>query len=181
MGMINERFSIEETKQHVKSRYNWYVDDYKKYLKLRGYGNHLHDWLFVKRGFLECWLAPGFHRFWQVWNPGIGYFTYRFYLRLGGKERQNLATILVFFLNGLIHNLVVSLFFWRWSFPLPFTFLSFGIFAVIFRELARYVQFERIPKFIHLVINVGLVILSFDFGFFMAENVQLASLITRLM
>jgi hypothetical protein len=159
-------------KRRLRRKYDQYVDDYKSYLRLRGYGNHLNDWHFVKRGFITCWFAPGFHRFWQVWNPGIGFFTYRLYLRLGGKKNQNQRTILVFFLNGVIHNLVVMLFLWRLSIPLPFTFLAFGIFAVVFRELAKCIQFEKFPKLILLLINVGLVILSFDFGFFMDERIQ---------
>lgn len=62
-------------RQRYKLLYDDYVEDYKSYLQLRGFGDHHDDWYFVKRGFLECWFAPGFHRFWQTWNPGIGYFT----------------------------------------------------------------------------------------------------------
>jgi D-alanyl-lipoteichoic acid acyltransferase DltB (MBOAT superfamily) len=104
-----------------------------------------------------------------VWNPGIGYFAYKFYIFLGGNRRKNFATVAAFVLNGLIHNLVVSLLFWRWDFPLPFTFLSFGIFTLIFRWLDTFVEMQKLPTVLHLVVNVGLVILSFDFGFAMND------------
>jgi len=136
---------------------------------LRGYDDHINDWSFIKRGFLECWLQPGFHRFWQVWNPGIGYFAYQLYIFFGGNQRRNLATLAAFVLNGLFHNLVLSLLLWRWDFPLPFTFLSFGVFTIISRWLDQLLNLKRFPRIIHLIINLGLVIVSFEFGFSMND------------
>lgn len=153
--------------QRVNRSFLQYVADYKQYLWMRGFGDHLHDAYFVKRGFLECWFEPGFHRFWRVWNPGIAYFTYRLYRGFGGRERQELATIATFLLNGIIHNFIASLLLQRWAFPLPFTFLSFGVFTVIFRWLDTYFHLSRLPRICHMLINVGLVILSFEFGFYM--------------
>jgi hypothetical protein len=160
---------VDKVKLKYKPAYDQYVKDYKAYLKLRGYGNHIHDIYFVRHGFIECWWAPGFHRFWQIWNPGIGYFTYKLYLLLGRIENRSLATIIVFFISGGIHNLIMLPFIRRFSFPLPFTFLSFGLFTVVFRELDRHIRLERLPRFLHLAINVGLVIMSFDFGFYMGR------------
>lgn len=159
--------ALKAARQRVNRSYHQYVADYKQYLWLRGFGDHLHDAHFVQRGFLECWFEPGFHRFWQVWNPGIAYFTYRLYLWLGGRERQGLATMAVFLLNGIFHNVIVSLLLQRWAFPLPFTFLSFGVFTVIFRWLDIYFPLARLPRICHFMINVGLVVLSFEFGFYM--------------
>jgi hypothetical protein len=155
--------------EDIKVIYEQYVCDYRQYLKLRGFGNHVNDWIFFKRGFLECWLQPGFHRFWQVWNPGIGFFAYKMYLYFGGRERQKTATIAAFLLNGMAHNLLVSLLLWRWDFPLPFTFTLFGILTLFFRWLERYINMNNWPPICHLVINVGLVILSFDVGFRMND------------
>ncbi len=166
---LSGSYDIWAIKGRVIRSYNQYVLNYKQYLKLRGFGNHVNDWVFVRRGFLECWLEPGFHRFWQIWNPGIGYFTYRLYLKFGGKKRRNTATLAVFLVNGLLHNLVISLLFWRWDFPLPFTFSLFGILAVIFRWLDGHVNMTNWPRICHLALNVGLVILAFDFGFFMND------------
>jgi hypothetical protein len=154
--------------------YHAYVNDYKRYLELRGFGDHIHDRFFVKRGFLECWLQPGFHHFWKVWNPGIGYFAYKLYLTYGGKDRRNLATVTAFLVNGLLHNLVVSLLLWRWDFPLPFTFTLFGFLTVISRWLEEPMKMNKWPRLCHLVLNIGLVILAFDFGFFMNGFLQSA-------
>lgn len=151
--------------RELKTSYDQYVCNYKQFLELRGFGKHVNDWPFVKRGFLECWLQPGFHRFWQIWNPGIGYFAYKIYLSCGGKKRQNTATIAAFLINGMVHNLVVSLIMWRWDFPLPFTFTLFGILTIVSRRLDGHINMIRWPKIFRLVINVSLVILSFDFGF----------------
>ena len=160
---------LSAIKDRLTRPYHAYVRDYKQYLKLRGFGNHIHDRFFVKRGFLECWLQPGFHRFWKVWNPGIGYFTYRLYLYFGGKDRRNAATIAAFIVNGLIHNLIISLLLWRWDIPLPFTFTLFGFLTVLSRWLDRPIKMKQWPRICHLALNSGLVILSFDFGFFMND------------
>jgi hypothetical protein len=156
----------------LKTSYEQYVVNYKQFLKLRGFGEHVNDWPFVKRGFLEPWAQPGFHRFWQTWNPGIGFFAYRIYLFCGGEERRNWATIAAFLVNGLIHNLVVSLFIWRWDFPLPFTFTLFGFLTIVSRWLDGHMNMSRWPKLLHLAINAGLVMLSFDFGFRMNDILQ---------
>ena len=163
---------IRAIKDRLTCAYYAYVSDYKQYLKLRGFGNHIHDRFFVERGFLECWLLPGFHRFWQTWNPGIGYFAYKVYLACGGKNRKNLATIVAFLVNGLVHNLIVSLIVWRWDFPLPFTFTLFGILTIVSRWLDSHINMRKWPKILHLVLNVGLVILSFDFGFGMNDLIR---------
>jgi len=159
--------------QSLRVFYYHYVCNYKQYLKLRGFGEHVNDWVFVKRGFLEPWLQPGFHRFWQIWNPGVGYFAYQVYLFCGGKDRQNIAIIVAFLVNGLVHNLVVSLILWRWDFPLPFTFTLFGILTKVSKYLDRRVNMNSWPRFFHLAINVSLVILSFDFGFHMNNLLRL--------
>lgn len=153
----------------LKASYRQYVHNYQQYLKLRGFGNHVNDWVFVRRGFLDCWLQSGFHRFWQVWNPGIGYFSYILYIWFGGKNRRFTSTIAVFLVNGLVHNLVVSLIRWRWDFPLPFTFTLFGVLTIVFQRLDRHIELNRWPRICHLALNIGLVILSFDFGFRMND------------
>jgi len=163
-----------ELRQRYKLLYEDYVRDYKSYLHLRGFGSHHNDWFFVKRGFIACWFAPGFHRFWQTWNPGIGYFTYRLYLwligkGLSGKHKRNLAIILTFLINGLIHNLVVMIILRRGSIPLPFTFFAMGFFTVISYALDKILHFKRWPKIVHLALNASLIMIAFDFGFQMDD------------
>lgn len=163
---------LSELKDRLSRAYHAYVKDYRRYLKLRGFGDHVNDGFFVKRGFFECWLQPGFHHFWKLWNPGIGYFAYKIYLSLGGKDRQSTATIGVFLLNGLIHNLAVSLLVWRWDLPLPFTFTLCGLLTVASRRLEESMKMSKWPRVCHLALNIGLVILAFDFGFSMNKILQ---------
>ena len=156
---------ISNTKMWLTQKYTSWVSDYKRYLLLRGYQGHVNDWFFFKRSFLECWWQPGFHRFWQIWNPGISYFTYKLYLSLGGNKRRALGTITAFLINGIVHNLVVIPFLGRWDFPLPFTFLCFGLLTVGFNWLDGHINLQKLPWICHLFINVGLVLVSFEIGF----------------
>lgn len=149
----------------LRQGYRCYVGGYRHYLRRRGFGNHLHDQSFVIRGFLACWATPGFHRFWQVWNPGIGYLTFRLYLALGGQKHRHAATVATFAVNGLVHTVVACPFFRRWSWTLIVTFLLFGIMTVLSRGLQPVLRQERWPAIANLAVNVGLVILSFDLGF----------------
>ena len=166
----NSNFNVMKRLLRVKKIYQDYVAGYREYLKLRGFGTHVNDLDFIKRGFIYCWWEPGFHCFWKTWNPGISYFTYKLYLLLGGKEKQTLGTIAVFVLNGLIHNMVVISFLRRCDFPLPFTFLGFGLFSIIFRWLDKHIDLQRIPGVCHFCMNAGLVILSFKFGFYADDH-----------
>jgi hypothetical protein len=156
---------FHQVRANWSDAYQQYVTGYKEYLKLRGFGEHLNDGPFFRRAFLECWLEPGFHRFWHVWNPGIAYFAFGLYIRFGGRRSRIRATLLAFFINGWVHNLVVSLLFWRFSFPLPWTFLAFGLFSLAAHGLEIPLRFERWPRIIHLGVNAGLVVFCFDIGF----------------
>lgn len=149
----------------LRQAYRSYVDGYRHYLQRRGFGNHVHDRHFVIRAFLVCWARPGLHRFWQVWNPGIGYLTYRLYLALGGHKHAGGATVATFAVNGLVHTLVVCPFFRRWSWTLIVTFLLFGVLTVLSRRLEPVLGQERWPTLANVVVNVGSIVLSFDIGF----------------
>lgn len=149
----------------LRRRYQLYVQSYRHYLRRRGFGDHLHDRCFVLRGFLACWAEPGFHRFWQVWNPGIGYLTFRLYLALGGRRHRATATLATFFVNGLVHTVVACPFFRRWSWTLIVTFLLFGILTILSRGLEPVLRQARWPAIANLALNVGLIIFSFDVGF----------------
>lgn len=149
----------------VRQGYQCYLEGYQLYLRRRGFGNHLHDRSFVIRGFLACWAVPGFHGFWQVWNPGIGYLTFRLYLVLGGRKHREGATVATFVLSGLAHTVLVCPFFGRWSWTLIVAFLLFGILTALSRRLQPILQQERWPAIANLAVNVGLLLLSFDLGF----------------
>jgi hypothetical protein len=147
----------------TKSRRRW-EDRYRAFARQRGFPT-FNDWPYHRRGFLECWAEPGFHRFWRVWNPGIAYFVHRLFLRLGGRRRWALAVIGSFVACGVAHTLVVTPFLCQWSFTVVTAFACFGVLTVLSRGLAPWLRQERWPVPLNVLVNVGLVLASFDLGF----------------
>lgn len=155
-------------KNSFKENYLFYVADYKDYVKLRGFKT-FNDYRYHRRGFIECWAQPGFHKFWQIWNPGIAYFVYKLYLRLGGNKNRIIATMLAFFINGLVHSIVFYAISGQWSFVIPSLFLLFGVLTIVSKLLENFLQQNRWPWIVNSVINIGLVIYSFDVCFKLNE------------
>lgn len=149
----------------VRQRYAEWVANYQAYAKFRGFMTRINDWPYVCRSFLECWAAPGFHRFWQVWNPGISYFVYGWYRRLGGNRYRATATVAAFLLSGFVHNVVALPLVWRWSWTLPVTFSCFGLLTVASRYLSPLLRQDRWPWPLNVAVNVSLVLVCFDVGF----------------
>lgn len=135
-----------------------------RFARMRGFRS-FNDWPYHRRGFLECWAEPGFHRFWQVWNPGIAYFVHRLYLALGGRKRWALPTVLAFGFCGLAHTVVVAPLLQRWSYSLIVTFTLFGLLTVLSRRLAALLQQDRWPTLVNVALNASLVAASFEAGF----------------
>jgi hypothetical protein len=148
----------------IKANYTVYVKNYQVYLKRRGYGDHTDDGYYFFRAFLQCWAQPGFHRFWWLWNPGLGYFTFKIYRVLGGNRRRQISLIGTFTASGLIHSVIV-LPFLGWSFVIPVTFLGFGIFVCISDLLNHVLKQYLWPFYINILANVSLVLLCFNIGF----------------
>ena len=148
----------------LRRAYDAWVDEYRRFARMRGFRS-FNDWPYHRRGFLECWLEPGFHRFWQVWNPGIAYFVHRLYLALGGRRRWAVPTVLAFALAGLAHTIVVAPLVQRWSYSLVVTFALFGLLTVVSRRLATTLRQERWPRALNAMLNLTLVAGSFDIGF----------------
>lgn len=144
--------------------YDAWADDYRRFARMRGFRS-FNDWPYHRRGFIEAWAQPGFHRFWQVWNPGIAYFVYRTYLRLGRGKRWAGPTVLSFLLCGLAHTVLFWPFAGRWSYTVIVAFAGFGVLTVASRRAASVLHQERWPWVVNAGINVGLVIGCFDLGF----------------
>jgi len=155
---------FDQFKHFAKARFRLYVHRYIAYARLRGYKS-FNDVSYHRRGFIECWAEPGFHKFWQVWNPGIAYFIFRLYLKLGGNRNWIIATILSFAINGLIHSVIFYIFSGQWSFVIPTLFLIFGVLVITSKLFDRILHQNRWPWIINSTINVGLVVLSFDICF----------------
>lgn len=132
---------------------------------MRGFGSNFNDWPYHRRGFIECWAEPGFHRFWQVWNPGISFFVYKLFILLGGRKRWVGPTMAAFLVCGFAHTIVVVPFFGRWSFSVIAAFACFGGLTIVSRLAAPVLKQERWPVVANTALNVVLVAASFDIGF----------------
>lgn len=152
-------------RHRMRAHYTSYVDEYTRFVRMRGFESQLNDWPFVRRSFLECWAEPGFHRFWQVWNPGIAYFAYRLYLRLGGRKRWLLPAMGSFVGCGIAHTVAVLPFTGRWGWTAVAYFTCFGLFTALSRRLAPILRQDRWPSALNVAVNAGLLLLSFEVGF----------------
>jgi len=146
------------------SRYRLYVWRYIAYARMRGFKS-FNDWPYHRRGFIECWAAPGFHKFWEIWNPGIAYFVFRLYLKFGGNNNWMSATILAFVINGIIHTLVFYVISGKYSYTIVILFFLFALSTIISKELEHILRQKKWPWYINSCINIILVIGSFDISF----------------
>lgn len=129
-------------------------ESYDQYLILRGYDPSSSKLVVLKRALVDSWGEPGFHRFWRVWNPGIGHLLYRLYLSLGGNRIRLAATMLVFGLCGVMHDALVMLIFRRPFAAFTAAFVLFGILAVLNRSLEPVLHQERWPRLLNVCTNV---------------------------
>ena len=138
----------------------WDNDAYRSYLRRRGF--HAESgWPFVRRGFLECWARPGFHLFWQLWNPALGFLTFLLYRKLG---RGPASKVVVFLFSGIAHNALVFPFL-GWSLVVPVTFACFGLLVALWPAVSRVLLQARWPAALNVVLNAALVAGSFDVGY----------------
>ena len=155
---------IDRKQTKYKQIMGQFEESYRKFAKMRGFKS-FNDFAYHKRGFIECWAQPGFHKFWQVWNPGIAYFVYQIYLMVGGRKNWIFPTIFSFIICGILHTVIVFPFIMRWSYSVIITFACFGVLTVISKKLSAVLKQEKWPWVINTLINIGLVIISFDTGF----------------
>jgi hypothetical protein len=135
---------------------------YHQYCTRRGYKPPFKGWPVIRRSLLESWAQPGFHRFWRVWNPPIGYPLFRLYSLLGGNRNRVVATLVVFTVAGAFHDLVVVAFKPRWGPILTFAYFVFASLSLLSSRLAPFVRWETWPKFMNVIVNAGLVFGTFE-------------------
>lgn len=156
--------NLARIKHLCKARFRLYAWRYIAFARLRGFTT-FNDWPYHRRSFIACWVEPGFHKFWRIWNPGIAYFVYRLYLKLGGSRNWLIATLLAFEINGLIHSAIFYLLSGQWSFVIPVLFFLFAVCTIISKKLENLLNQNRWPWFVNAVVNIGLVIFLFDTSF----------------
>lgn len=148
----------------MTARFRLYVWRYIAFARLRGFKS-FNDWSYHRRGFIECWAAPGFHKFWEIWNPGIAYFVFRLYLKFGGNNNRIIAMILAFFINGIIHTLVFYAISRKYSFTIIILFLLFALITITSKELEHLMRQYKWPWYLNSTINILLVAGSFNLSF----------------
>jgi hypothetical protein len=141
-----------------------YGQRYREYLSLRGYNPDASKWSILKRALFESWAEAGFHRFWQVWNPGIGYLLFRLYLLLGGKHRSALTTVVVFLFCGFLHDAAVMIMFRQSFLAFSCAFLCFGLLTVASRRFEPWLRQDHWPVLANVTVNVLLVAVSVHAG-----------------
>ena len=141
-----------------------YQQRYREYLSLRGYNPDSGKRSVLKRALFESWAEPGFHRFWQVWNPGIGYLLFRLYLLLGGRQRRTLTTVVVFLVCGFLHDVAVMIMFRQPFLAFSCAFLCFGLLTVASRGFEPQLRQDRWPVLANVAVNVLLVAVSVHAG-----------------
>ena len=151
--------------QSIRTANRHWVAGYEVFARSRGFTTTLNDWCFVRRSFFECWMEPGFHRFWRGWNPGIAYFVYRLFVLFGGRRNWALPTLLAFVTSGLVHTLVVLPFVQRWSYSVVVAFTCFGVLTVVSRYCEKLLRQKYWPKAVNVLVNTAFVAGSFDIGF----------------
>jgi hypothetical protein len=140
------------------------VHRYIAYTRTRGFKS-FNDGPYHIRGFVTCWAEPGFHKFWQIWNPGIAYFVYCLYIGFGGRKHRIVGTLISFIICGLAHTIIVLPFIQKWSYTVIVAFGCFGILTIISRYLESILKQKNWPVIINVLVNAGLVIFCFDIGF----------------
>jgi hypothetical protein len=158
---------LDEEKSRVRGVWltaNTYKQRYREYLLLRGYDPESNKWSILKRALIESWAEPGFHRFWKVWNPGIGYLLFRLYLLLGGKQRRTFTTLVVFGACGLLHDVVVMMMFRHPFLVFSCAFLCFGFLTMVSRSLETWFRQDRWLTPANVAVNVSLVGVSIQAG-----------------
>ena len=107
----------------------------------RGYKYPLQIVDVMLRWWFLSFAQPGFHRFWRVWNPLLGYLLFLFYIVLGGNKRPFMAGFVVFTSCGFfLHDLLTL----KEVIELDMT-ISFMIWAVLC-DLSRRYQLHKIQE-----------------------------------
>jgi hypothetical protein len=130
-------------------------ESYDRYLILRGYDASSTKLAILKRALVDSWIEPGFHKFWRVWNPGIGHLLFRLYLLLGGNRLRLVATMVVFAICGIAHDLTVMLIFRRPFVAFTMAFFLFGLLSVVNRSLESLLHQDRWPSLFNAVLNAS--------------------------
>ena len=95
-----------------------------------------------------------FSGFWHYWNPIWGYYLGKFIFKpLRNKLSINVSIILTFFVSGFIHDLVVSVIYFKMFILITPWFLLMGLLVITSNELGILI---KSPIWIYrALVNIG--------------------------
>lgn len=131
---------------------------YEQYCLRRGYSPPFRGWSVIRRSLFGSWTQPGFHRFWKVWNPPIGYLLFRIYILLGGNRNRFVSTSIVFAFSGALHDLVVAALVPIWGPIITCSYLIFGWLSLLSMKMEKNLHQEKWPPILNAILNVGLIV-----------------------
>ena len=139
----------------------------------RGYKYPLQSGDVLLRWWFISFAQPGFHRFWRVWNPLLGYLLFLFYVALGGNKRPFVASFVVFTSCGFVLHDLMTL---KETLELDMT-ISFMIWAILC-ELSRSFKLhemqEKWPWVANVLVNALLLFCGKEAGTFLWQALSKA-------
>jgi hypothetical protein len=135
---------------------------YAQYCLRRGYQPPFKGWPVIRRSLFESWAQPGFHRFWRVWNPPVGYLLFRFYILLGGNRNRFISTSIVFAVSGALHDVVVFALVPKWGPIITSSYLVFGWLSLLSLKMENLLHQEHWSPILNAILNIGLIIGIFE-------------------
>ena len=146
--------SIEDLAQRFPSK-SFYIK--------RGYKFPLESTDVLLRWWFLSFAQPGFHRFWRVWNPLLGYLLFLFYIILGGNKRPFLATFVVFTSCGFVFHDLLTL---KDIIELDTTisFMIWGVLCDLSRRYELHKTQEKWPWVVNVLVNASLLVCGKEAG-----------------
>jgi hypothetical protein len=134
---------------------------YDRFLIRRGYNKDWPAWRIIKRALVDSLTQPGFHRFWRVFNPPVGYFTYSLYVFFGGNRNMIFATLSTFLVCGFAHDLFVMIITKKPYLSFSIAYIIFGLLVILSRSHQYLLRQDRWPVTANILVNSGLIAGSF--------------------
>jgi hypothetical protein len=135
---------------------------YTQFCLRRGYKPPFKGWAVIRQSVFESWAQPGFHRFWRVWNPPIGYLLFRIYIAFGGNRNRFVSTSIVFAISGALHDLVVFALVPMWGPIITSSYLVFAWLSLLSFKFERTLHQKKWPTILNVILNVGLIVAVFE-------------------
>jgi hypothetical protein len=135
---------------------------YAQYCLRRGYKPPFKGWPVIRRSLFQSWAQPGFHRFWRVWNPPVGYLLYKLYVLFGGNRNRIISTSIVYAISGALHDLVVITLVPIWGPIITSSYLVSGWLSLLSLKMERILHQKKWPPILNVILNFILIVGVFE-------------------